>query len=206
MSETKRANLCTVLRILPEESCRNINDTLRSLAIRRWNDLRDALTTAPDSRTWFACAVVYAAFLLAAAPIGWTSGLLRPSTPHLAVRDALATGVLLLIQPSIVEEIVFRGVLLPRDARTMPRRRLALVVATALTVYVASHPLSAWLFRPEVLGLFTSPVYLVLAALLGLACTIAYFISRSIWPPVAIHWLTVVTWIWFLGGQRSLHL
>jgi predicted Abi (CAAX) family protease len=112
----------------------------------------------------------------------------------------------LLIQPSLVEEIVFRGLLLPRDARTMPRRRLAVVVATALAVYVASHPLNAWLFRPDVLSLFTSPVYLMLAALLGLACTIAYFISRSIWPPVAMHWLTVVTWIWFLGGQRRLHL
>jgi len=177
---------------------------LRSLAIRQWNDLREALTTAPDSRTWFACAIVYAAFLLAAAPIGLTSGLLHPTMPHLAVRDALATGVLLLIQPSLVEEIVFRGLLLPRDARTMPRRRLAVVVAAALAVYVASHPLNAWLFRPDIFGLFSSPVYLVLAALLGLACTIAYFISRSIWPPVAIHWLTVVTWIWFLGGQELL--
>jgi predicted Abi (CAAX) family protease len=149
---------------------------------------------------------VYVAFLLAAAPIGLTAGLLRPTMPHLPVQGALATGLLLLIQPALVEEIVFRGLLLPRDARTLPLRRLAVVVAAALAVYVASHPLNAWLFRPDVLGLFTSPVYLVLAALLGLACTITYFISRSIWPPVAIHWLTVVTWIWFLGGQRSLHL
>ena len=177
---------------------------MRSLAIRRWNDLREALTTAPDSRTWFACALVYVAFLLAAGPIGLASGLLRPTTPHLSVRDALVTGVLLLIQPALLEEIIFRGLLLPRDAQTMPRHRLAAVAAMALAVYVASHPANAWLFRPGVLDVFASPVYLVLAALLGLACTIAYFISRSIWPPVAIHWLTVVTWIWFLGGQELL--
>src|SRR5215472_1201060 len=134
MSATKRASLCTVHRILPEDSCRNIRDTLRSLAIRRWNDLSRALTTAPDARTWLACALVYAAFLLLAAPIGLTSGLLRPTALHLDARDALVTGVVLLIQPALVEEILFRGLLLPRDARTMPRRRLAVVAVTALAI------------------------------------------------------------------------
>ncbi|HUK34798.1 MAG TPA: CPBP family glutamic-type intramembrane protease, partial [Vicinamibacterales bacterium] len=70
----------------------------------------------------------------------------------------------------------------------------------ALAVYVASHPLNAWMFRPQVLGLFSSHAYLVLVTLLGLTCTATYFVSRSIWPPVVIHWVTVVTWMWFLGG------
>jgi predicted Abi (CAAX) family protease len=177
---------------------------LRSLVIRRWNDLREALATAPDARTWLACALVYAAFLLVAGTIGLASGLVRPTAPHLPVADALEAGLLMLIHPALVEEIVFRGLLLPRDARTMSRTRLVAIAASALAVYVASHPLNAWLFRPDVLGLFASPAYLVLAALLGLACTVAYFISRSIWPPVAIHWLTVMSWIWFLGGQALL--
>jgi predicted Abi (CAAX) family protease len=180
--------------------------TIRSLASRRWNDLRAALATAPDARTWVACALVFATFLLGAGSIGFASGLLRPTPPHLSVRDALVAGVLLLIQPALVEEIVFRGLLLPRDVQTIPRRRLVVIALSALAVYVASHPLNAWLFRPDIFSLFASPAYLVLAALLGLTCTIAYFISRSIWPPVAIHWLTVVTWIWFLGGQARLHM
>ena len=178
--------------------------TMRSLAVRRWNDLRAALTTTPDSRTWLACALVYATFLLIAGSIGLASGLLHPTTPQLSASEALGAGVLMLIHPALVEEIVFRGLLLPRDRRTMSRSRLFVIVASALAVYVASHPLNAWLFRPDVLGLFASPVYLVLAALLGLACTIAYFISRSIWPPVMIHWLTVLAWIFFLGGQARL--
>src|SRR5215467_1267973 len=90
MSETKRAeSLYTVLRILPEESCRNISATLRSLAIRRWNDLREALTTAPDARTWLACAIVYGVFLLVAAPIGLASGLLRVDTSQASAANAL---------------------------------------------------------------------------------------------------------------------
>lgn len=205
MSEAKRAaSLYTVLRILPEESCRNISATLRSLAIRRWNDLREALTTAPDARTWLACAIVYGVFLVVAAPIGLASGLLRVDTARASAVDALRVAALLFLQPALIEEIVFRGLLLPLDVRSLPRSRVVLVAGSALAVYVASHPLNAWLFRPHALGVFASPVYLVLAALLGLACTIAYFISRSIWPPVVIHWVTVVAWIGLLGGRALL--
>ena len=108
------------------------------------------------------------------------------------------------LHPALVEEVVFRAVLLPRDAGSMTRSRLLLVAGAALAVYVASHPLNAWLFRPQVLSLFASPAYLVLATLLGATCTAAYLISRSIWPSVAIHWLTVIAWLWFLGGQALL--
>jgi predicted Abi (CAAX) family protease len=86
----------------------------------------------------------------------------------------------------------------------MPRGRVLLIAGGALALYVASHPLNAILFRPQALALFESPVYLTLATLLGAACTAAYFISRSIWPPVAIHWLTVVAWLYLLGGHALL--
>jgi|SRR5437867_303849 predicted Abi (CAAX) family protease len=116
----------------------------------------------------------------------------------------IGSGLLLFVQPALVEEIVFRGLLLPRKADSWPRGRLVLVAAAALAAYVVSHPINARLFRPQVLGVFESAPYLVLTTLLGLACTAAYLISRSIWPPVAIHWLTVVLWIWLLGGQALL--
>jgi uncharacterized protein len=148
--------------------------------------------------------VLYAAFLLCAVPIGLASGLLRVDVASASVFDAIQIAALLFIQPALFEEIVFRGLLLPRDVRSMPRSRVILVAGVALAVYVASHPLNAWLFRPQVLSLFSSVAYLALATLLGLACTIAYFISRSIWPPVLIHWLTVVAWIGLFGGRALL--
>ena len=116
----------------------------------------------------------------------------------------IGSGLLLFVQPALVEEIVFRGLLLPRNGGSLPRGRLVLVAGAALAVYVVSHPINARLFRPQALGLFESAPYLALATLLGLACTAAYLISRSIWPSVAIHWLTVVIWIWLLGGRNLL--
>ena len=80
---------------------------------------------------------------------------------------------------------------------------LALAVG-ALLLYVAAHPLNAILFRPGLRTLFESPAYLSLAALLGATCTAAYWISRSIWPPVLIHWLTVLAWLYLFGGWALL--
>ena len=178
--------------------------TMRSLAERRLTDLRDALITIPDWRTWRTCAFEYSLILICAVPIGLLSGLLRPSLSRLSPAEMAAAGLLLFVQPALAEEIVFRGLLLPRHAGSMSRGRLIAVAGAALVVYVASHPLNALLFRPGALSLFESPAYLVLTALLGLACTATYFISRSIWPPVALHWLTMLTWIWLLDGEALL--
>lgn len=112
--------------------------------------------------------------------------------------------LMVLVHPAFVEELVFRVLLLPRDPSTLRRGRVVAIAAIALGIYVASHPISAMLFRPQALSVFSSPAYLTLAALLGATCTAAYWISRSIWPPVLIHWLTVVLWLWFLGGQALL--
>jgi uncharacterized protein len=177
---------------------------MRSRAERRGRDLREALTTIPDWRTWRTCAFVYGLFLICAIPIGVLSGLLRPSLPHFSPTEMALTSLLIFVQPALVEEILFRGLLLPRRTDSMSRGRLCVVAGAALVVYVAAHPLNALIFKPEVLTLFESPAYLVIAALLGLACTATYWISRSIWPPVAIHWMTVVAWIWLFGGRALL--
>lgn len=109
--------------------------------------------------------------------------------------------VYVMFRPALLEELVYRALLLPRDAARVSRRRLTLTSAAALGVFVASHPLNAWLFRPAAWGLFTSPVFLVTAALLAVACTAVYLIAKSLWPPVLLHWSAVLIWIALLGGQ-----
>jgi predicted Abi (CAAX) family protease len=89
----------------------------------------------------------------------------------------IGTG-LLLVQPALVEEVVFRGLLLPRKRRFVASRAPRSCRRAALAVYVASHPINARLFRPQVLGLFEHAV-LVLATLLGLACTALFDRDRS---------------------------
>ena len=166
--------------------------------------LLGAVRTLPSARTWGRCALAYAAFLACAFPVGAVSGLLHVSLPDARPAEIAATCLMVFIHPAFVEEMLFRALLLPRNAASMRRVPLVVTVALALALYVVSHPLNAMLFRPHALSLFASPGYLTLVAMLGATCTWAYMTSRSIWPPVAIHWLTVVAWIWLLGGRALL--
>jgi uncharacterized protein len=179
--------------------------TIRSIVERQLRDVRSAVATFPGWRTWRTCALVYILFVVVALPVGVSLGLLRPHFMHVGAAEAMLFGVLFL-QPALVEELLFRGLLLPREGSAWTRDRLLPVAAAALALYVAAHPINAWVFRPQVFELFTSPAYLALTTLLGIACTAAYLISRSIWPGVIIHWLTVVLWIWLLDGRVLLHL
>jgi predicted Abi (CAAX) family protease len=147
---------------------------------------------------------VYGVFLICALPVGFATGFLDPGATHATMAEMLRTSLVAVVHPAFTEELVFRVLLLPRDPASMRRSRLVIVTGLALVAYVASHPLNAMLFRPQALSVFGSPAYLTLAAMLGAACTAAYWISRSIWPPVAMHWLTVVAWLYFLGGQAVL--
>ena len=126
--------------------------------------------------------------------------MLHVSAPHVALSVVLSTSAIVLVHPAFVEELIFRVLLLPRETASIRRGRLIAAAVVALALYVASHPLNAILFRPGLRSLFESPAYLSLAALLGATCTAAYWISRSIWPPVLIHWLTVIAWLYLFGG------
>jgi len=170
----------------------------------RAHDVRAALTTLPTATAWRRCASLQLLFLAVAAPIGFGSGLLHASLAPLTTGGALAVAVTIAIHPALTEEILFRALLLPRLGHRVTRQHLFASVAMALSLYVVAHPLNAWFFWPAAFGLFSNPIYLVLTALLGLACTAAYLISGSIWPSVAMHWLTVVLWILLLGGQALL--
>ena len=173
-----------------------------SIVSSRARDVRAALTTLPTTAIWRRCGLLYILFVMAALPIGLASGLLQPSLPPLTLGAAAGVAARLALHPVLTEELFFRALLLPRQSS--PRRRLLVLVALSLSLYVASHPLNAMFFWPAAFDLFSNPYYLAMTALLGLTCSAAYLISGSIWPSVAMHWLTVALWMLLLGGQALL--
>lgn len=170
----------------------------------RFADLRAAIVTLPPARTWLHCLLVYAAFAALALSIGFGSGLLRLSLAELSPKTFALLAITTFISPALAEEICFRVLPLPRNPARVTKRRLALLSTASLVAFVAAHPLSAWLFRPVAWALFTSPEFLTIAAFLGAASTAVYLISKSLWPPVLLHWTAVLTWITLLGGQAQL--
>jgi uncharacterized protein len=176
----------------------------RAKVFGRLAEVRAAFLAVPDAQAWRRCLLVYVAFAASALPSGLASGVLQPGFAPLPPATLAIVALAIFVQPALVEELVFRALLLPRDRTRVSAPHLVAVCAAALAAYVAWHPLNAWLFRPAALQLFSSAAFLACATLLGIACTATYLISRSLWPPVLLHWLSVAAWIVALGGYERI--
>ncbi|MEA1942191.1 MAG: CPBP family glutamic-type intramembrane protease [Pseudomonadota bacterium] len=98
----------------------------------------------------------------------------------------IAIAVIAILVPALAEEMVFRVVLAGRTGW--------LRAGLALAAFVLWHPVQVWLGLPMAQPVFLEPAFLVIVAALGVVCTVAYRTSGAVWPPVAIHWGTVVLW------------
>ena len=156
------------------------------------------LTALPDGRGWRLSLIVFLCFAGLAVPFGLSVDLLDWSP---TADGVLATAAIALFLPALGEELAFRGPLLYAPARW----RFA-AGAGLLSAFILWHPLNAWLFLPQALPLFIDPRFLILAAGLGLAASLATVMSRSLVPAVAIHWATVFAWKQLFAGARFLPL
>jgi predicted Abi (CAAX) family protease len=155
--------------------------------------LRMAVVTLPNARGWLETSLLFLVFALIAVPAAYEGSFF---TTRLSFITWLPILVTTLFIPSLVEELIWRVLLVPR-----PQTKYFWHFGFfSLTLYVASHPLGAWLFRPTARDVFYSPVFLLLATLLGLLCLVAYERTRSLWSCVVIHWLVVAIWLLF-GGR-----
>lgn len=96
-----------------------------------------------------------------------------------------------IIIPALGEELVFRGILQPRQ---LGAERDWIFSALSLTAFVLWHPLQVWLGLPMAQPMFTEPSFLMLVAVLGALCTTLTHRSGSVWPAVLLHWIVVVGW------------
>jgi len=136
------------------------------------------------------------AFLaLAAALIShWSDGVrFDPSLPGLTgdPLDFLVLAAAALLAPSLAEELVFRGGLQPVRIDTPVGLAGS---ALSLTAFIAWHPVQVWTGWFTGQAVFLEPGFLMMAGLLGLACTVSVHRSGSVWGAVAMHWIVVVVW------------
>jgi predicted Abi (CAAX) family protease len=167
----------------------------------RLRSIRLAFKTFPERRTWRGCLGLFGVYALCALLIGWATGFCRLELMKASAWVIASTPVVLLVTPSLVEEVLYRAVLLPHPVEAASPRTKLVWSSVSLVAFVASHPVNGLVSRRAV---FLDPVFLVLATLLGIVCTLTYLKSGSIWVPILFHWLTVVVWIMFLGGWQKL--
>lgn len=125
--------------------------------------------------------------------LAWAGDLLRVTAPPPAPA-LLRLAALLFVAPALLEELLFRGLLIRRDRP----RAWQLLLSTAL--FVLWHPLQAVTVGPPWAGMFLDPYFLASVAVLGAVNARLYAATGSLWPPVFLHWLVVLVWKTRLGG------
>ena len=168
-----------------------------------WSRLSRAITTAPDlANRGVLLVAIFGVFCTLI--IGFVSSFLTWNLCR-SKRAIVRIIITSLFAPAILEEIIFRVLLLPYPAsQTLSTNNVCWSILSLL-VFVIYHPANALTFFPQGKETFLDPVFLTLAAILGTACTLAYNLSGSLWLPVLIHWLAVVLWLLCFGGLTKLH-
>lgn len=162
-------------------------------------NLGQSLRTSPFRAPLRAWALV-PVFIILSIPMGFGAGLLNVDI--LSSKIAPVLPLTLLVFPSFLEEAFFRGILIPRNIMEAGTARATGAVAMSTLLFVAWHPINALAFNHSAIPLFLDPWFLLIVCALGATCGYSYVMSRSIWPPVLIHWATVTVWVLFLGGRN----
>jgi predicted Abi (CAAX) family protease len=165
--------------------------------------LADALFTGPGVRGLALGLALLGGLAALVLPAGLRSGFLRP-TPWPPPGRLLRRGLGLVFMPALVEEVLFRVLLLPQPGEGTSPGSLLAWSSLGLGLFVAYHPLAGRFWYPPGRRLFRQARFLLPCTLLGVICTVAYLVSGSLWLPVLLHAAVVITWLERLGGRELL--
>ena len=159
----------------------------------------------PSINSWLITFILLLIISLICLPIGFKTGFLRCKNQSLSLRIFISVPITCFFFPALAEELFFRVMLLPCKTENASITIQLIWGSVSLLAYVLSHPLNAVTLYKKGFTTFTNPVFLLSASFLGIACSIAYLESGSIWTAVTIHWITVIAWLLFLGGYSKLN-
>jgi predicted Abi (CAAX) family protease len=163
-----------------------------------------ALVLPLTGRDWGVTAIGLGLYGAIALTIGFRSGFLRWRSPERRPLEILKMLVFCFFSPALWEEFVFRVLLIPHPETATSTANLILSALVSITLFTVYHPLNAIIFYKKGNPTFFQPIFLILAALLGLTCTVVYWLTGSLWTISLVHWLVVVVWLLFLNGLSRL--
>jgi predicted Abi (CAAX) family protease len=174
----------------------------KSFLINRLIDVKRGLTTLPKGADFLFSFFVFLIYMAVGLPVGFCSGFFTIEVLKTDIWVMIALPICLFFIPSLFEEVVFRGFLLPHKDREVSIIYLLFYAVLSIAIFIAWHPINAITINHPAFSMFTNPFFLSLAALMGIACTITYLKTGSLWVPIAIHWLTVLVWVFLLSGRN----
>lgn len=154
--------------------------------------------------SWGISLLALAVYGAIALPYGLKSNFLKPQGANLSLPKLLWVLVRLFFLPALVEEIVFRVLLLPHPLEGITPWRWWLWGLLSLGLYVLYHWVNAKTLYRQAETTFCDRRFLISTALLGLTLTLVYRLTGSLWTVTLLHWIVVCVWLLGLGGYERL--
>ncbi|MEL7038867.1 MAG: CPBP family glutamic-type intramembrane protease [Cyanobacteria bacterium J06592_8] len=167
--------------------------------------LTHAIFTPLDWQDWQIVILSLCVYGLVALPLGFLSGFLQFHPIMRSHWAVLIDLVKVFFFPALVEEIIFRVILIPHPFETVSIGTWIFWIVLSLGLFIIYHPLNALTFYPPGNPIFFNSIFLILAGLLGLICAIVYRLTGSLWGIVIIHGLVVFIWLYLLDGINKLN-
>jgi predicted Abi (CAAX) family protease len=159
----------------------------------------------PTARDWWVTGLMLLIYAAIAMPLGFQQRFLKVQLWRTATWHYALLALRLLVMPALVEELIFRVLLLPYPRAGVTEQSWLIWAVCSLVVFIAYHPINAKTFYKPGNPTFMQPIFWVLTGFLGVACTIAYFLTGSLLTITLIHWIVVMVWLMLLGGMAKLH-
>lgn len=163
-----------------------------------------AVKTPITASTWWIMVQTALVYAIIALPMGLSSGFLRPCSWETNIKTHIFDIFRVIFFPALSEEIFFRVLLIPHRLEKVTESHWLMWAVCSLILFILYHPVNAVTFYRQGNPTFFEPMFLLLAALLGIACTITYALTGSLMPGVIIHWFAVIVWLFVLGGYQKL--
>ncbi len=162
-----------------------------------------ASLTIPTLHDWLIASLAILTYTTIALPLGFSTGFLQLQIWAAKPIEYFFLILRCLITPAITEELFFRVLFLPHPSEAV-NWQWSIWAALSLLIFIIYHPLNAKTLYKDGYPTFFQPIFLILATLLGITCTITYAIAPSAWIIIFIHWLVVVLWLAYFGGMSKL--
>jgi predicted Abi (CAAX) family protease len=169
--------------------------------------LFEAFGTLPSFQGWLLTLGILAIYAAIALPIGFHTKFIHWDLAYVANLNWWQRGGFALktfLAPGISEEVLFRIWLIPHPTEGVTLSVWLAWAAFSLIAFVVYHPFEAVTYFRAGNPTFFDPIFLSLAALLGVACTVLYKLTGSLWAIAFVHWAIVLVWLLCLGGVSAL--
>ena len=147
--------------------------------------------------------LIYGALAL---PLGWKTNFLSFTPNFLLTKKGFLGSFRLFFCPALGSEILMRVFWLPHPTERVLLSSWLIWAVISLFIFIVYHPLNALTFYHRGSPTFFKPIFLTLAGLLGLICTVAYYLTGSLLIITLIHWIVVMVWLFLLGGEKKINL